>query len=413
MPIGRKPVARVALWLAVLLILLLVGAAGMYFIEGQGDKEKKAGDDLDEDGGKPPSGAGSSKSSNSSGTSAPAEDAHHQKWDFFSAFYFCVITLTTVGFGDLSPATHGGKAFVVVFSCVGLVVLAAFVATAGEAFFSGTATATEIKERRRRRLKLGASGGVRGHVREYEELGDSEESSGGELSVRATNTDNDGSSEDQDGIEGRHTAAAAASRTSMDAPRPEALTLEVAGARGSNRDHLGGWAACRCNARSLKRFSREIWNAHRIAVLSVAALWLSILFSATVFSWVEDWAFGDAVYFSFIAVSTIGYGDMFPRTAFGKAYCIVYVILGLSFYTYLISRGAKEFAARVDAELHEADPTGDHHHHHDDGHTPVSLITQSLVEYSQSDLLTLRHAIDHELDARSEANASSQSEGET
>jgi Ion channel len=118
--------------------------------------------------------------------------------------------------------------------------------------------------------------------------------------------------------------------------------------------------------RSLKRFSREIWNAHRIVLLSVAALWLSILFSATVFSWVEDWAFGDAVYFSFIAVSTI----VFPRTAFDKAYCIVYVILGLSFYTYLISRGAKEFAARVDAELHEAD----HHHHHDDGHTPISLI---------------------------------------
>jgi hypothetical protein len=42
---------------------------------------------------------------------------------------------------------------------------------------------------------------------------DSEDSSGSELSVRATNTDNDGSSEEQDGIEGRHTAAAAASVT--------------------------------------------------------------------------------------------------------------------------------------------------------------------------------------------------------
>jgi len=46
---------------------------------------------------------------------------------WIDALYFCIITLTTVGYGDLSPQTPIGKLFTVVYILVGLGLLAAFI----------------------------------------------------------------------------------------------------------------------------------------------------------------------------------------------------------------------------------------------------------------------------------------------
>ena len=46
---------------------------------------------------------------------------------WIDAFYFCVITLTTVGYGDFAPQTPIGKLFTVVYIFVGLGLLAAFI----------------------------------------------------------------------------------------------------------------------------------------------------------------------------------------------------------------------------------------------------------------------------------------------
>ncbi len=46
---------------------------------------------------------------------------------WIDALYFCVITLTTVGYGDLSPQTPAGKLFTIVYIFVGLGLLAAFI----------------------------------------------------------------------------------------------------------------------------------------------------------------------------------------------------------------------------------------------------------------------------------------------
>jgi hypothetical protein len=43
-------------------------------------------------------------------------------WD---AFYFSCVTLTTVGYGDLTPSTDGGKVLAIFFILIGLSVVAA------------------------------------------------------------------------------------------------------------------------------------------------------------------------------------------------------------------------------------------------------------------------------------------------
>ena len=48
-------------------------------------------------------------------------------WSWLDSFYFTVITLTTVGYGDLAPQTPIGKLVTVIFLLVGLGVIASFI----------------------------------------------------------------------------------------------------------------------------------------------------------------------------------------------------------------------------------------------------------------------------------------------
>jgi voltage-gated potassium channel len=48
-------------------------------------------------------------------------------WRWLDSLYFCVITLTTIGLGDLTPQTDLGKIFTIVYALVGVGILAAFV----------------------------------------------------------------------------------------------------------------------------------------------------------------------------------------------------------------------------------------------------------------------------------------------
>jgi TRAP-type C4-dicarboxylate transport system permease small subunit len=55
-----------------------------------------------------------------------------------------------------------------------------------------------------------------------------------------------------------------------------------------------------------------------------------ILFGGAFFyMYAEGWRFLDALYFSAITLTTIGYGDFTPQTDLGKAFTIVYIALGV------------------------------------------------------------------------------------
>lgn len=49
-----------------------------------------------------------------------------EQWAVVDSFYFSVVTLTTVGYGDLSPETTAGKLFTTVYIFLGLSVIATF-----------------------------------------------------------------------------------------------------------------------------------------------------------------------------------------------------------------------------------------------------------------------------------------------
>jgi len=51
----------------------------------------------------------------------------HLSW--IDSVYFCVVTLTTVGYGDISPTTNAGKIFTIGYVVVGIGIFVALVST--------------------------------------------------------------------------------------------------------------------------------------------------------------------------------------------------------------------------------------------------------------------------------------------
>ena len=53
-------------------------------------------------------------------------------WSWLDSFYFTVVTLTTVGYGDLSPQTAVGKIFTMLYIVLGLSIISSFIVLLAE-----------------------------------------------------------------------------------------------------------------------------------------------------------------------------------------------------------------------------------------------------------------------------------------
>ena len=81
----------------------------------------------------------------------------------------------------------------------------------------------------------------------------------------------------------------------------------------------------------LLTFARRLRHALRDPEFrSTALMALALLVVGTAFyTNVEGWSPLDALYFSVITLATVGYGDLVPRTAAGKIFTMVYLLLGI------------------------------------------------------------------------------------
>jgi len=69
--------------------------------------------------------------------------------------------------------------------------------------------------------------------------------------------------------------------------------------------------------------------------LSLGVLIFIIILFSSIYSWIEHWTFFNAVYFCFVNLCTIGYGDIVPKTIYGKSIYIFFIYLAVPSTTWL------------------------------------------------------------------------------
>lgn len=87
------------------------------------------------------------------------------------------------------------------------------------------------------------------------------------------------------------------------------------------------------------------WNVHAFQILAGAAV-MVVLAATVVFHFLEDWSWVDSLYFSTVAVTTVGFGDLVPTTDASKLVTVVYVLVGIGIITTYLNERLKHRAYR-------------------------------------------------------------------
>ncbi|KAG0650110.1 Two-domain outward rectifier K(+) channel YORK [Hyphodiscus hymeniophilus] len=221
--------------------------------------------------------------------------SHIEHWRLVDGLYWATITLLTIGYGDIVPVTHLGRSLIIPYAIAGIIMLGLVAGSVGSL----------VLDRAQRKMS------ARWTIRERSRLE-------------------------------RRTAA----------PRPEGAT-DIGKERREFND--------------MRRIQSRAQNRHRwtILAISIFALFMLWLFGAAVFWRTENtihsfqtsrWSYFDAVYFVFISLLTIGYGDFAVRSNVGRPVFVFWGLLAIPTMTILIaSMGAtvlvliKGIIQRIDA----------------------------------------------------------------
>ncbi|CAH8858590.1 unnamed protein product [Trichobilharzia szidati] len=240
--------------------------------------------------------------------------ADGSKWSFVNSVFFCVTVITTIGYGHIAPATFWGRITCIIYAIVGIPLMLIYLAIIGNLFarmfrvvFLNLVccrcfydTIKRKREERRKRLRQWEE-----DLRQHEEE------------------------------EARRRGLPLPPRKIQSVDQDDDLEAD------DDFDELDS--------------DSDGSKMHVPLTVSVIVLSAYTMIGAAIFPRWEDWSMANAAYFSFITISTIGFGDLVPgngrfsepKTAVELLVGGLYLLFGLSLLSMCLNLMKDEIIAKV------------------------------------------------------------------
>lgn len=230
---------------------------------------------------------------------------------FADALYFCDITVLTLGFGDVTPQTATGKGLVWPYAVIGVIMLGLVVGSihrfAKEVHYDNV---------------------VRKHIESKRQwtfertVTFNEQDSGNNIMPPALIRQE---SQIAYHPHHKHRPIRSAINTLATGGKPKLLVM---------REEKDRFDAMRAIQYETMKFRR--WNNLIISVIVFGIVWSC---GAVIFWLLENnWSYFDALYFCFVCLLTIGYGDYTPQSNAGRPFFVVWSLVAIPTMTMLISQ---------------------------------------------------------------------------
>ncbi|KAI1662168.1 voltage-gated potassium channel [Daldinia decipiens] len=211
-------------------------------------------------------------------------------WNYLDSIYWADVTLFTVGFGELSPQTRLGRGLLVPYALIGVISLGLVIGSIRSLILDRGKHRLDARMLERQRRLLIRRVLRKGHGGVLEPI-------------------NDGASE---------AFPSNARWTEFERRQKEFQLMRKVQRQVSSK--------------------RERWTAMTVSLITWLLLWLvgAKIFQECEYPY-QGWSYFDGFYFSFTALTTIGYGDLTPVSNSAKAFFVFWSLLALPTMTVLIS----------------------------------------------------------------------------
>lgn len=211
----------------------------------------------------------------------------NEEWSILDSLYFTAVLLTTVGYGDVTPKSIGGKLFASMFSLVGVVIFGLVLGVLGSQLVE-----TEMQDFEE----------VRSQASRAMEFAFCSRGSGSDFTKKK-----------------RQMLSKTASTSSL-------WSAALCSTVGSREDTLP--------SRDLSRGKENLRTEQdsHLAVIRrhcLRGLASTLVIGVIVMVMVERWGWVDGIYFCVVTATTIGFGDVTPSTPLGKGFAILLIPLSV------------------------------------------------------------------------------------
>ncbi|MBU1129541.1 MAG: potassium channel family protein [Nanoarchaeota archaeon] len=75
----------------------------------------------------------------------------------------------------------------------------------------------------------------------------------------------------------------------------------------------------------------------RSSIFAIGILFSLLFVGSFAYSYIEGWTYLDSLYFTVVTLTTIGYGDIIPKTVTGKVFTMFFSFFGIAMVFYFFS----------------------------------------------------------------------------